>query len=64
MTNINDPLNDGLSSYEYYWVIAFYLTKEKELWDEQIGEVFLPKDLHYNDMPFELEINGVTYVKE
>jgi len=64
MTNINDPSSDGSSHYEDYWIIAFFLTKEKELWDDQIGEVTLPKDLAYDDMPFELEINGVTYVKE
>ncbi len=64
MTNLNDPLVNGTSTYEDYRVAATYLTEEQEIWDAEIGEVCLPKDLHYNEMPFELEINGVIYVKE
>jgi hypothetical protein len=63
MTNTRVCLNCG-QEIDEYWVTASFLTKEDEVWDEQIGEVELKKDLAHNEMPFELEINGVTYKRE
>ena len=61
MVNLNDPNLDGQSKTEEYWVMATYFTDEGEIWDEQIGEVTLPKDISDSGMPCELEINGVHY---
>jgi len=64
MVNLNNPDNDGQSKYEDYWVTATYFIDEDATWDAVIGEVTLSKDITYEDMPIELEINGVTYKRE
>jgi len=60
----NELEYDYQDQMEDYWVMATFYTKEGETWDTQIGEVTLRKDITYNDMPFELEINGITYKRE
>ncbi len=58
---------DESDLYEDFWITAYYWEKdgqEEFVADSQIGEVTLRKDIAHNDMPFELEINGVTYKRE
>jgi len=64
VVNLNDPENDGQSPNEEYWVIASFVDDEGMIQEEQIGKVTLSKDIAQNDMPFELEINGVVYKRE
>ncbi len=33
----------------------------EDLYEETIGEVELPEDAEFSDMPMEIEINGYTY---
>jgi len=42
-------------------VTGFFWSNENEILDEEIGEVTLS---NFQDMPFEIEINGVIYKKE
>jgi len=42
-------------------VTGFFWSDENEIIDEEIGEVCLS---NFQDMPFEIEINGITYKKE
>ncbi len=58
---------DDSDLYDDYWIMASYWEKDGEesfVQESQIGEVTLRKDIAHNDMPFELEINGVTYKRE
>ena len=55
---------DDSDLYEDFWVTASYRGDKDEISEEQIWKVTLRKDIAHGAMPFELEINGVTYKRE
>ena len=55
---------DESALYDDFWIMASYVDTEGMIQEEQIGEVTLRKDIAQNNMPFALEINGTTYIRE
>ena len=55
---------DHSDLYGDFRVMASFKDSEDMIQEDLIGDVMLRKDLAHGDMPFELEINGVTYKRE